>query len=133
MNEDAVAIWIRRAENDLKTGKDELATEDPATDTICFHMQQCCEKYLKVFLIFHGEEYPRTHDIAKLVERCGKIDAEFQVLIDWGAHDLTEYAVGARYDQEVFPSVEDTKRVVSLAEKVRGFVRDKLKKGGFTP
>ncbi len=51
MNEDAVALWIRRAENDLKTGKDELATEEPATDTVCFHMQQCCEKYLKAFLM----------------------------------------------------------------------------------
>lgn len=27
MNEDAVRLWIRRAESDLKTGKDELATD----------------------------------------------------------------------------------------------------------
>jgi len=46
MNEDAVSLWIRRAENDLKIGKGELLTEDPATDAVCFHRQQCAEKYL---------------------------------------------------------------------------------------
>lgn len=131
MNEDAVIIWINRAENDLKIGKDELATEEPATDAVCFHMQQCCEKYLKVFLIFHGEEYPRTHDIAQLIERCAKLDAEFQVLIEWGVHELTVYAVGVRYDEEIFPSLEETKNAVALAEKARGFVRDKLQQKGF--
>ena len=45
MNEEAVILWIRRAESDLKIGRDELVTEDPATDAICFHMQQCAEKY----------------------------------------------------------------------------------------
>jgi|GEM_PF-2720848 len=34
MNEDAVALWVRKAENDLKTAKDELATEDYATDAV---------------------------------------------------------------------------------------------------
>ena len=74
MNENAVRFWVRRAENDLKVGRDELATEEPVTEAICFHLQQCCEKYLKAFVIFHGEEYPRTHDIALLVGRCAQID-----------------------------------------------------------
>ena len=55
MNEDAIRLWIRRAESDLKIGIDELATDKPVTDAICFHMQQCCEKYLKAFLIFNGD------------------------------------------------------------------------------
>ncbi len=65
MSEEAVSVWIRRAKSDLKIGKDELATKDPATDAICFHMQQCCEKYLEV----HGEEVLRTHDLALLIGR----------------------------------------------------------------
>jgi len=32
--------WILKAESDLKIGKDEIQTKDPATDAICFHMQQ---------------------------------------------------------------------------------------------
>ena len=44
MNEKTVRAWIAKAESDWKTGRDEMATENPATDTICFHMQQCAEK-----------------------------------------------------------------------------------------
>jgi len=50
MNEETVKLWCIKADNDLKAGKDEFATERPATDTVCFHMQQCAEKYLKAFL-----------------------------------------------------------------------------------
>jgi HEPN domain-containing protein len=84
MNEEAVSIWIRRAESDLKIGKDELGTEESATDAVCFHMQQCVEKYLKAFLVFRGQEFPRSHDIALLVSLCSKIDAEFARLTERG-------------------------------------------------
>ncbi len=56
MNEDVVKKWMHKANNDLKIGKDEQATIEPVADMICFHMQQCVEKYLKAFLIFHGKE-----------------------------------------------------------------------------
>ncbi len=46
MNEDTIRNWIQKAENDLKIGEDEMATQEPARDMVCFHMQQCAEKYL---------------------------------------------------------------------------------------
>ena len=55
MNEETVKKWITKAESDLKIGKDEMLTDRPATDAVCFHMQQCVEKYLKAFLIFNWE------------------------------------------------------------------------------
>ena len=131
MNKEAVILWIRRAESDLKIGRDELVTEDPATDAICFHMQQCAEKYLKAFLIFHGKEIPRTHDIAFLISLCVQIDPEFRQLIEWSAPYLTSYAVEVRYDTVVFPSVEETQRAVNLAERIRDFIRKKLQQGGY--
>jgi len=131
MNEDAVSLWIRRAESDLKIGKGELATEDPATDAICFHMQQCVEKYLKAFLIFHGQQVPRTHDIAFLIMRCAQIDPEFQQLVGWGVPSLTTYAVEVRYDAPLFPSIAETEHAVALAEQVRNFVRAKLSEKGY--
>jgi hypothetical protein len=33
--------WIQKAENDFKIGVDEMETNDPVADMICFHMQQC--------------------------------------------------------------------------------------------
>ncbi len=40
--------WIAKAENDLKNAAHtlKLGTECP-TDTVCFHAQQCVEKYIK--------------------------------------------------------------------------------------
>ncbi len=34
-------LWLIKADRDLKIGRDEFITDSPATDAICFHMQQC--------------------------------------------------------------------------------------------
>jgi HEPN domain-containing protein len=131
MNQDAVRIWVLRALHDLKIGKDELGCDDPATDAICFHMQQCVEKYLKAFLVFHKKEIEGTHDIGFLVNRCAEIDADFRSLIELGGPALTTYAVKARYDELVFPSVEEACDAVNLAQHTRDFVCKKLKEKGY--
>lgn len=43
-SEESLRNWEAKAENDLKTGEDELRAREPATGTVCFHMQQCAEK-----------------------------------------------------------------------------------------
>ncbi len=132
MNEFTLRQWIRKAEHDLKIGRDEMKTADPATDMVCFHMQQCAEKYLKAFLIFHRREPPRTHRLAALIALCAQIDPDFEDLMRWGVDELTPYAVEARYAEEFyFPDVEETQRAIDLAERVRDFVRKKLKEKGF--
>jgi|GEM_PF-4136443 len=52
MKERRTKEWILKAESDLKVGKHEILSDDPATDAITFHMQQCVEKYLKPFSPF---------------------------------------------------------------------------------
>jgi len=134
VNEDAVRNWLKKAEGDLKIGKDELAVADPVTDAVCFHMQQCCEKCLKAFLIFHGAETPRTHNLAALVNCCVKLATDFQKLHASGIDRLTDYAVDIRYGDEFHnPSVEETRQAVRLAEMARAFVLGKLADGGFAP
>ncbi|MHB8282277.1 MAG: HEPN domain-containing protein [bacterium] len=54
MSAESVKHWIIKAENDLKIAKDEMITNEPATDAVCFHAQQCAEKYLKAYLVFNG-------------------------------------------------------------------------------
>jgi HEPN domain-containing protein len=80
--EEIVLNWIRKAESDLKTAKDEILTENPATDTICFHNQQCVEKYLKAFLIYHKRRFGKTHNIAELIKLCKEIDGDFEKLYE---------------------------------------------------
>lgn len=133
MNEQTVLQWIYKAENDLKIGKDEMQTEEPATDAVCFHMQQCVEKYLKAYLIFHGKEYPRTHRLEILIALCAELESDFLVLVEWKVPQLTAYATTLRYGEEFYmPSIEETHQAIALAERVRAFVRNKLQSGGLT-
>lgn len=132
MNEDAVRSWLKKAESDLKIGTDEIETVNPATDAVCFHAQQCCEKYLKAFLVFHGEEIPRTHNLAAIVDRCMKIDAGFEGLIELGVDKLTDYAVNVRYAEEFYePSLDETRKALMVAEVVKEFTLQKLREDGF--
>ena len=132
MNEEVVKKWIQKAENDLKTGKDEFMTNEPATDTICFHMQQCVEKYLKAFLIFHNKEVRKTHDIGELLILCKEIDNTFKELIDLKSHELTDYAVEIRYPDEFYsPSIKEAESTIKIAEKVKVFVIKKLEEKEF--
>jgi HEPN domain-containing protein len=100
---------------------------------ICFHMQQCCEKYLKAFLIFHGKEYPKTHRIAVLISICSQLDPEFSVLMTWGIDRLTRYAISLRYGEEFYdPTLEETYKAIEIAGRVREFVLLRLQQCGFT-
>ena len=132
MNEDTVRKWILKAESDLKIARDELIMENPATDGICFHAQQCAEKYLKAYLVYNNKEIRKTHDIAELVRMCCEIDQEFNKLNREDLVSLTDYAVEIRYvDDFYFPPVEEAKLAIKLAEKVKNFVLKKLKEKGY--
>ena len=63
-----VQQWVLKAEHDLTTAAItlKLGTHGP-TDTICFHAQQCVEKYLKALLAWHGVDAPKTHNIKRLL------------------------------------------------------------------
>lgn len=129
MNDGTVKNWIAKAENNLKTAKDESKTENPATDTICFHSQQCAEKYLKAYLIYHGKEFRKTHDIAELIETCKEIDEDFKKLYEFGIEKLTDYAVDIRYGEEFYsPTIEETKSAIDDAEKVKDFILKNTRK-----
>ncbi len=47
--------------------------------------------------------------------------------------ELTDYAVVVRYGEEFyFPSLEETKEAIEIAEKVKDFVLNKLEVAGFS-
>ena len=67
-----VREWVVKAENDLTNAAHvlKLAAECPS-DTVCFHAQQCVEKYLKALLVLDGIDFPKTHDIERLTALLG--------------------------------------------------------------
>ncbi|MGC8767443.1 MAG: HEPN domain-containing protein [Brevinematia bacterium] len=126
-----VLNWIKKAENDLKTAKDEMVAHSPATDTVCFHAQQCVEKYLKAYLVLHQKYFRKTHNVAELIELCKEVDQDFNKLYDLKVENLTPYATEIRYPEDFYiPSEEEAKEAVEIAEKAKSFILEKLKKEG---
>jgi len=63
-----VREWIQKAENDLRNAAHTLELRERCpTDTVCFHTQQCVEKYLKALLTLAETEFPRSHRIDELL------------------------------------------------------------------
>ena len=60
--------WIEKAEGDYITTQKLLPTTNPQLyDIICFHAQQCIEKYLKAWLQEANVPVPRTHNLEELL------------------------------------------------------------------
>lgn len=63
-----VREWVEKAENDLETAVRVVRSgPDFPTDTVCFHAQQCVEKYLKALLVSQSVAFPKTHSIRDLL------------------------------------------------------------------
>ena len=118
--------WMVKAENDLKNAANTLEMEEACpTDTVCFHAQQCTEKYLKAFLVSKGVDFPRSHDIETLV---GLLPNEIEVgLSPTEQRRLTTYATVTRYPGDYEPiSLEEARQSVRLARRVRRVLRRHL-------
>jgi HEPN domain-containing protein len=116
--------WIAYAEEDYKAAKTLLGLKKPLLGAVCFHAQQCAEKYLKALLIVRDFDFPKTHDLPTLNTLCNQND----ILTGFDPQqlaDLTKYAVQARYPGSQ-PSLEETKEAIELAKTVRRFARSFL-------
>ncbi|OGV59606.1 MAG: hypothetical protein A2X45_05075 [Lentisphaerae bacterium GWF2_50_93] len=68
-------------------------------DAVCFHAQQCCEKYLKACLLKAGKEPKKIHDLSALLEQVILLQPEWNVFrtdMAW----LTQFGVSFRYPGE---------------------------------
>ncbi len=121
MREDDPLSWVEKAEEDWETANTLLKRRKPFTGIICFHFQQCAEKYLKAILVFKGFSFPKTHDLIALSKMC----EENGVLIgmDEDALDvLSGYAATARYPG-ADSSLEDTRESLQITLSIRQFAR----------
>ncbi len=60
--------WAQKAERDYAAIALHQGTEDPDFDIICFHAQQCIEKYLKAWLQEASIPLLRSHDLLALLD-----------------------------------------------------------------
>lgn len=117
--------WIDKAEGDFHTASREMrARKAPNYDAVCFHAQQCAEKYLKAYLQEQGQRFPLVHDLIELLELCLPYDGTFELQRDL-LKDLTKYAVEFRYPGETAVK-EDAQAAFRAMKLVRAFMRQKL-------
>jgi HEPN domain-containing protein len=122
---DLLAEWVEKAEGDFWTAWRELrARKHPNYDGVCFHCQQCAEKYLKGFLQMKGELVPKTHNLLTLLELCIPSDPAFELQQDL-LLQLNQYAVRFRYPGEMALK-EDARAAFNALKSVRRFMRQKL-------
>ena len=116
--------WIEKAENDYAAVQQLLLGSNPLHDIICFHAQQCIEKYLKAWLQEANVPVPRTHNLEELL---ALIIPTLPAWCDWQPDFkiITEYAVESRY---LGPSrtAENTQHATHICNEVRQAVRMQL-------
>lgn len=88
--------WFDKAQNDLLSARAVMESEYGITDVPCFHAQQCVEKALKGFLVFHDVSFARTHDLMVLLAEVVKIDEPFLAFKEI-CEELCDFAVDVRY------------------------------------
>ena len=89
--------WVAKADADLDTAKREvLVDESPNYDAVCFHAQQCAEKYLKAVLLESDLRIPRIHDLEALLNQLMPFYPALSRILHF-ARILSAMAVEVRY------------------------------------
>jgi HEPN domain-containing protein len=121
-----VRQWIGKAEEDFKNAEYVLTLEENCpVSTVCFHSQQCVEKYLKALLACWSLDVPRSHD---LLELCNRIATDRRPsLSQEGLAVLNRYAVEARYpgDWDII-SRQEAEEAFRIAQSVRETISSEL-------
>jgi HEPN domain-containing protein len=124
-NFEEVREWTKKAEDDFEGAIDlSRRRKKPLPDLVCFHCQQCVEKYLKAFLIFHETLFPKTHDLLLLLD----ISKQYQPTLELQRElfeFLNPYSVQFRYPGEE-TTIEEAKIALVTMKKIRNIFRDIL-------
>jgi|YelNatPaOPRAMG01_1025707.scaffolds.fasta_scaffold00501_25 HEPN domain-containing protein len=119
-----VAAWVRKAENDLRTIRACLQSQDPPWDAVCFHAQQAAEKFLKAFLVAHRVAPPRVHDLMKLLTLCADHDPSLSS-VEPDCSVLTNFAL-VRYPDILEPDAATGRAAVAAAGRICDAIRQRL-------
>jgi len=116
--------WILKAENDYLVAVREFKADPVVSDAVCFHSQQCIEKYMKALLQEHDVVFEKIHDLEILLQRCGNLLPELEHFRD-ELIKLSTFAVDVRYPgPEV--SLEEAGECVRIMQDVRKVLRSRF-------
>jgi HEPN domain-containing protein len=109
--------WLRRARSNLVLARQPKPPEALWED-LCFDAQQAAEKAVKGVLVSRGIDFPKTHDIGRLLQLLAESAMDIPAPVR-RSPELTAYAWEARYPGDYEPVTADVhRRAVELAEAV---------------
>jgi HEPN domain-containing protein len=110
------AALAKKAASDAKAMRRLAGDQEIEDDAVGFHAQQAIEKWLKAVIASRGLEFPKTHDLGRLLEIVANAEVEPPPAAD-ELDRLTIWAVGMRYADPFEMAPLDRARV---AEQVEG-------------
>jgi HEPN domain-containing protein len=118
--------WLQRAKSNMARAKAGRVAPEVLYEDLCFDSQQAVEKALKSVCILHEIIFPKTHDIAYLIELLENGGVTISDKVQQ-AKLLTGYAVESRYPGDYEP-VDETEYIksVEIAENVLKWVESKI-------
>lgn len=117
--------WVEKAEEDYAVAlRESRARKSPAHNAVCFHAQQCLEKYLKATLVRGGKSFTKTHDLDILLSDCLDRHPLWETMRT-DLKRLARYAVQFRYPGESADR-EEALRAVKIMKRCRAEIRTSL-------
>jgi len=127
-NLEAANTWLKRAKSNMARAKAGRVSSEILYEDLCFDAQQSVEKALKSLCVIYDIVFPKTHDIAYLIELLEKKNVIVPDDVQ-NAKILTGYAVETRYPGDYEPVDEDDYfKAIEIAEKVLKWVEKEMEK-----
>ncbi len=94
------AEWVAKAEDDFAVmTREGQVVLHPSYDAVCFHAQQCAEKYLKARLCEADMAFGKTHDLVALLDQVLDHEPSWEMFREDLGY-LSDFAVSFRYPGE---------------------------------
>ena len=100
------------------------ARKNPNYDALCFHSQQCVEKYLKARLQEADIPFGRIHDLAVLLDAVLVVEPLWEFMRSQ-LRLLSIFAVEYRYPGQ-FADLDTSKQAFAICKSVRNTIRQNM-------
>ncbi len=110
--------WILKAEGDYTVATREFrARKAPNYDAVCFHAQQCAEKYIKARLQKSGVAFAKTHNLVHLLNLTLGIEPLWEGMRT-PLIVLNNYSVAFRYPGN-FADKDSARDALNICKQIR--------------
>ena len=125
-NIEIVKEWFFIGDKDLESAIFLKNMHPVPLEIICFHCQQCAEKYLKGYLAFKEDKIEKIHNLIEIKEMCMNHGVDFKKIQE-ECKRLTDYGSNIRYPMHLDITMHDMELAIKDATKIKKFVLKKVK------